>query len=76
MLLYEDLVEDPKKFWTGFLRELGLCCESNLARCVERSATKMNQRPSYQVSPTDTWSEVEIALYERLARPLERKLYD
>jgi len=76
MLFYEDLVADPKKFWTGFLRELDLCCESNLARCVERSARKMNQRPSYQVSATDTWGEGEIALYERLARPLERKLYD
>ncbi len=76
MLLYEDLVEDPKKFWTDFLRELDLFCESNLAQCVERSARKMNQRPSYQVSPTDTWGQVELALYERLARPLERKLYD
>jgi hypothetical protein len=76
MRLYEDLVEDPKKFWTDFLRELDLFCESNLARCVERSARKMNQRPSYQISPTDTWSQVELALYERLARPLERKLYD
>ena len=55
---------------------MDLFCESNLAQCVERSARKMNQRPSYQVSATDTWGQVELALYERLARPLERKLYD
>lgn len=75
-LLYEDLVEGPKKFWTDFLRELNLFSESNLAQCVERSARKVNQRPSYQVGPIDTWGQVELALYERLAHPLERKLYD
>lgn len=75
-LLYEDLVEDPKKFWTDFLRKLDLFSESNLGQCVRRSAKKLNQRPSYHIGPTDTWGEVELALYERLARPLERKLYD
>jgi hypothetical protein len=75
-LLYEDLVEDPKTFWTDFLRELNIFSESNLAQCVERSASKMNQRPSYQVGSIDTWTQVERALYERLADPLERKLYD
>ena len=75
VLLYEDLVEDPRKFWTHFLRGLDLHSESNLARCVERSRKKINQRPSYQVGPADTWREAEFALYERLARPLESRIY-
>lgn len=75
-LLYEDLVEDPEKFWADFLRKLNVFSESNLALCKERSANKMNERHSYQVGPIDTWSEDEVALYETLARPLERLLYD
>lgn len=75
-LIYEDLMEHPKNFWTGFLRELGLNSESNLTRCIKKSAKKLNQRPSYQVGPADSWGEAELALYERLALPLERKIYD
>ncbi len=74
-LLYEDLVEDPKKFWSNFLGDLGLDSKSNLARCVDRSATRLNHRPSYQIGPIDSWSESEVTFYERLARPLESKLY-
>jgi hypothetical protein len=76
VLLYEDLVEDPRKFWTHFLSGLDLHSELNLARCVERSRMKINQRPSYQVGPVDTWGEAELTLYERLARPLEGEIYD
>jgi hypothetical protein len=76
LLLYEDLVGAPRKFWARFLRRLGRYSESNLARCLERSTKKINQRASYQAGSADTWSEAELALYERLARPLERKLYD
>lgn len=75
-LFYEDLVEDPQKFWTHFLRRLDVHSESNLERCVERSRKKINQRPSYQIGPIDTWCEAELALYERLARPLESRIYD
>jgi hypothetical protein len=75
-LIYEDLTEDPKNFWTGFLRELGVYSESHLTRCIKRSAKKLNQRPSYQVDSTDSWTEAELALYERLALPLEREIYD
>lgn len=75
-LLYEDLVDDPNKFWTDCLRALNLSSDSNLAQCVQRSARKVNQRPSYQVGPIDTWTQAELALYERLAHPLEKKLYD
>ena len=75
-LLYENLVDDPKNFWTDVLRKLDRFSDSNLSQCAERSAIKMNQRRSYQVGPIETWSQAEHALYEQLARPLERKLYD
>ncbi len=75
-LHYEDLVDDPRHFWAHFLRKLKLFTESNLDQCVERSAKKVNQRPSYQVGASDTWDPVELAFYEQLAHPLERKLYD
>ena len=76
ILFYEDLVKDPKSFWTSYLRGLGLLSDGNLAGCVEQSTKKINQRTSYHVGRTGTWSEAELELYERLARPLEKKLYD
>lgn len=76
VLHYEDLVEHPRKFWSQFLRHLDIYSEENFARCVERSTKKVNQRPSYQIGPADTWCEAERALYERLARPLESRVYD
>lgn len=75
-LLYEDLVDNPTEFWTGFLGELDLLSESNRTLCVERSGNKLNHRSSYQVGLSDTWGEAERALYEQLARPLESILYD
>ena len=75
-LFYEHLVEDPEGFWTGFLRGLGLLTEDNLAQCLERSAAKLNSRPTYHVGPVGTWSEAERALYEQRARPLEERIYD
>lgn len=75
-LHYEHLVADPTKFWTGFLEPLGILSDSTLNSCVARSGKKLNHRSSYQVGPIDTWGEAELALYERLARPLEQRLYD
>ena len=75
-LLYEDLVENPNTFWTGFLRELGLFSELNLTRCMDSSAKKLNQRASYQVGRIDRWGYADLALYERLAIPLENEIYD
>lgn len=75
-LLYEDLVADAEKFWSGLLSTLQLFSAANLAACVQRSAEKVNQRPSYQVGSAATWNEAEHALYEQLARPLEKQLYD
>jgi hypothetical protein len=74
-LLYEDLVDNPQNFWSRTLELLGLVTESNLEQCIERSATKVNHRTSYQIGPADTWTEDEIALYKQLARPLENKIY-
>ena len=74
-VLYEDLVQDPEKFWAGILQPLGLLSASHLALCVKRSANKLNQRGSYQVGPTDAWDGPELKLYERLARPLEERIY-
>jgi hypothetical protein len=74
-LLYEQLVENPQEFWTRILRSLDCYCEANLACCLEHSSKKINQRPSYQIGPADSWSEAELAFYERLAQPLERRLY-
>ena len=76
VLLYENLVEQPRNFWTQLLRHLDLHSESNLAKCMKHSQKKINQRLSYQVGPVEAWCEAEISLYERLARPLERRLYD
>jgi len=75
-LLYEDLVEDPRAFWTECLDRLGLLDAPSLARCIEHSARRLNQRPSYQIGPRATWHDKEAALYERLAPPLEREIYD
>ncbi|MDJ0609025.1 MAG: hypothetical protein QNJ67_08600 [Kiloniellales bacterium] len=75
-LLFEDLVENPRAFWTGFLRDLGLFSERNLTRCLERSAAKVNDRPSYHVGPVDSWSDAERALYAQRARPLEERIYE
>lgn len=75
-LFYEDLVDDPATFWAGLLGKLDLCSTSNLAACVQRSADKVNQRPAYQVGAAASWGAAELDLYERLARPLEKQLYD
>jgi hypothetical protein len=75
-LFYEDLAEDPKIFWTKFLHGLDLFSESNLVQCAERSTKKMNQRGSYQIGAIDTWGAAERSLYEQLALPLEKKLYE
>jgi len=75
-LLYEDLAEEPTGFWSDFLRQLNLPVEPNLGHCVQRSSKRMNQRPAYQIAPLDAWAEDEVAMYERLALPLERRIYD
>lgn len=75
-LFYEDLAENPKKFWTGFLKGLDLDTASNLSHCEASSAKKINQRPSYQVGELKSWGNAELEQYERLALPLEKTLYD
>lgn len=74
-LFYEDLVDDPVKFWTEFLHGLTLGSASNIDHCKARSAMKINQRTSYQVGEIGSWGDDEMKLYERLALPLEKKLY-
>jgi hypothetical protein len=75
-LLYEDLVADPRKFWSEALEFLGLLTDENLEHCVARSDTRINNRKRYQVGAADTWSAAERAMYEQRARPLENRLYD
>lgn len=75
-LLYEDLVEKPREFWSDFLQKLNLPLEPNLRHCVEQSSKKINQRPSYQIGTLNTWAKDEVAMYESLALPLERRIYD
>lgn len=75
-LLYEDLAQNPEKFWVAYLRRLGCLTEANLALCVTRSAHKINQRVSYQVGPAATWAKAERAFLKHLAEPLERRIYE
>jgi hypothetical protein len=75
-LLYEELAQDPRTFWTDALTYLDLLTDANLQNCVARSATKVNQRSDYQVGPATSWTEDERTLYQQLALPLERKIYD
>jgi hypothetical protein len=74
-LFYENLNEDPDSFWAELLRALGIDTDANFAQCIARSASKVNQRLSYQIGTFDTWNDAERALYEDLALPLERKIY-
>jgi hypothetical protein len=74
-LIFEDLAEDPRTFWTALLRQLDLESESNLDLCVARSARKLNQRPGYQIGPISAWSAAERDFYGRLAEPLEKSIY-
>lgn len=76
VLRYDRLVETPGQFWRQLLECLEICNEANLAQCVDRSRHRINQRPSYQIGPVDTWSKEERALYERLALPLESSMHD
>jgi hypothetical protein len=75
-LFYEELVAEPELFWSRMLRELGCFSAANVSVCVDSSARKLNQRTGYHIGPIDTWSADEVALYETLALPLERQLYD
>jgi hypothetical protein len=74
-LYFEDLVNEPMTFWGMCLGAIGQNSPTNLERCVALSARKTNQRATYQVGPVATWSEAEYALYEKLALPLEEKIY-
>lgn len=73
-LFFEDLVDRPTDFWADCLAAFGLG-PAHLDRCVQRSGTRLNDRPTYQVGPLSTWSADERALHERLALPLEDQLY-
>lgn len=74
-LLFEDLAHAPEIFWEKLLGTIGQDTPANLARCVALSGRKTNQRSSYQVGPVAEWSRDARALYERLALPLEEKIY-
>ena len=74
-LFFEDLVEEPKTFWTGVLQKLGILSPATLAECVAFSGSKVNQRPSYQIGCAESWNAMEQALYTGRARPLENKIY-
>lgn len=73
---YEDLLSDPEKFWQHLLSALKILNESNLDTCIARSQVKINQRDTYQVGTLSSWSEAEVALYRKIACPLENRLYD
>jgi hypothetical protein len=74
-LMFEDLVEDPEKYWTQCLLACDRFTPDNLARCRSASRTKINQRPSYQIGSIASWNHQERSMYDRLARPLEEQIY-
>ena len=74
-LLFEDLVDDPVTFWDVCLAAIGQNSLDKLERCVALSARKTNQRVTYQIGPATEWSKAERALHEKLALPLEEKIY-
>lgn len=75
-LFFEDLVSDPRRFWSHCLAGLGLDRPGDLDRCVERSGRRINPRPEYHVGPVTSWTEPERRLYERLGVPLEYRIYE
>ena len=74
-LLFEDLAEQPNRFWSTLLQELGLDRPEWLAQCVNCSQTPVNARGHYQVGPLNSWTKNEQAMFERLAKPLEVRIY-
>ncbi|AXI43193.1 hypothetical protein [Sulfitobacter sp. SK011] len=74
-VLFEDLIEEPDRFWVPLLQTLDVSTEANRKKCMELSTKKTNQRASYQIGPVSEWSPAERALYEELARPLEDTIY-
>lgn len=76
VLHYEDLQSRPAKFWRTVLEQFGLLTDAHLEQCVERSMTPVNSRPGYQTGTLDSWSPVEQELYQRIALPLEKRIYD
>jgi len=75
-LLYEDLAEEPRRFWSMALEQLGLLTDANLTQCTAHSTTKVNHRASYQIGPVGSWNTDEQTLYKQLAQPLEKMIYD
>lgn len=74
-LLFEDLVEDPTEFWTGFLEKLQCFSPHALAQCIELSRTKINRRDSYHIGGVESWTPAERAFYSERACPLEVEIY-
>ena len=74
-VLFEDLVKEPDRFWKQFLKVLGIYNKHNLSHRVEKSATKTNDRKSYQIGPLSSWSSDEQALFGQIALPLEKLIY-
>lgn len=75
-LRYEDLVDEPRRFWSQCLHGLGLDRHRDLDICVARSSRPMNARSNYHVGPLGSWDQAERDMYHQLAVPLEERLYD
>ncbi len=75
-LFHEQLESDPEAFWATCLQGLGLNDPGLVTSCVDRSRNRINARRSYQVGPAQSWTADERQLYERLALPLEARIYD
>lgn len=74
-LYYEDLVDEPRRFWATCLAGLGHDRPGDLDRCVASSGTPMNARPGYHVGPVTSWTRAERDMYDHLARPLEARIH-
>ncbi|MFD1196060.1 hypothetical protein ACFQ3C_15420 [Seohaeicola saemankumensis] len=75
-LLFEDLVDEPRKFWEALLGAIGGNSHENVESCAALSAHRTNHRAAYQIGAVADWSKAERRLYEKLALPLEEKIYD
>lgn len=75
LLFFEDLRENPQRFWTLMLEAIGIADDENLAACMKASENKINSRSNYQVGERTEWSAEERELYDLLAAPLEESIY-
>lgn len=76
VLHYETLRDDPEIFWQKCLVGLNLLSAENLDTCLGSSKIKVNTRHRYDVGECSTWRRDEREMYESMALPLERKIYE